>query len=54
MIGVPPFAVQKYMSQADRFQTEELKRLLEYSLTLEEDVKTGRLKEQLAVELLLG
>lgn len=53
-IGVPPFAVQKYMNQADRFQTEELKRLLDYSLTLEEDVKTGRLKEQLAVELLLG
>lgn len=53
-IGVPPFAVQKYMSQADRFSLEELKKLLEYSLTLEEDVKSGRLKEQLAVELLLG
>ena len=53
-IAIPPFAVQKYMNQADRFQTEELKRLLDYSLTLEEDVKTGRLKEQLAVELLLG
>ena len=54
VLAVPPFAVQKYMSQAERFQTEELKRLLEYSLILEEDVKTGRLKEQLAVELLLG
>ena len=53
-IGVPPFAVQKYMAQAERFQAEELKKLLEYSLTLEEDVKTGRLKEQLAVELLLA
>lgn len=53
-IGVPPFAVQKYMAQAERFQSEELKKLLEYSLTLEEDVKTGRLKEQLAVELLLA
>ena len=53
-IAVPPFAVQKYMAQADRFQKEELKKLLNYSLTLEEDVKTGRLKEQLAVELLLG
>ena len=53
-LSVPPFAAQKYMYQADRFQTEELKRLLNYSLTLEEDVKTGRLKEQLAVELLLG
>lgn len=53
-IAVPPFAVQKYMAQADRFKKEELKKLLDYSLTLEEDVKTGRLKEQLAVELLLG
>ena len=53
-IAVPPFAVQKYMSQAERFQMAELKKLLDYSLTLEEDVKTGRLKEQLAVELLLA
>jgi len=53
-IGVPPFAVQKYMAQADRFQTEDLKKLLDYSLTLEKDVKSGNLKEQLAVELLLG
>lgn len=53
-IGVPPFAVQKYMAQADRFSSEELKKLLDYSLTLEEDVKSGRLKEQLAVELLFG
>ena len=53
-IGVPPFAVQKYMSQADRFRTEDLKKLLDYSLTLEKDVKSGNLKEQLAVELLLG
>lgn len=53
-IGVPAFAAQKYISQSDRFSEEELKKLLDYSLTLEEDVKTGRLKEQLAVELLLG
>lgn len=53
-IGVPPFAVQKYMSQAERFRTEDLKKLLDYSLTLEKDVKSGNLKEQLAVELLLG
>ena len=53
-IGVPPFAVQKYMAQADRFQTEDLKKLLDYSLTLEANVKSGRLKEQLSVELLIG
>lgn len=53
-IGVPPFAVSKYMSQAERFSMEDLKKLLDYSLTLEEDVKTGRLKEQFAVELLLA
>ena len=53
-IAVPPFAVPKYMAQAERFKKEDLKKLLDYSLTLEEDVKSGRLKEQLAVELLLG
>jgi DNA polymerase-3 subunit delta len=53
-IAVPPFAVPKYMAQADRFKKEELKKLLDYSLTLEADVKSGRLKEQLAVELLFG
>jgi len=53
-IAVPPFAVPKYMAQADRFKKEDLKKLLDYSLTLEADVKSGRLKEQLAVELLLG
>ena len=53
-VGIPPFAVQKYLTQAEGFKKEELKELLDYSLTLEEDVKTGRLKEQLAVELLLG
>lgn len=54
VIGVPSFAIQKYIAQADRFKTSELKRLLDYSLTLEQDVKRSRLKEQLAVELLLG
>lgn len=53
-LGVPPFAAAKYMTQADRFPMEELKKMLDYSLTLEEEVKTGRLKEQLAVELLLA
>lgn len=52
-IGVPPFAAAKYMSQADRFQKAELKRMLDYSVSLEEDVKTGRIQEQIAVELLL-
>lgn len=52
-IGVPPFAAAKYMSQAERFPKAELKRMLDYSVSLEEDVKTGRMQEQIAVELLL-
>lgn len=53
-IAVPVFAAAKYMSQADRFPREEIGRLLEYSTQLEEDVKTGKLQEQIAVELLLA
>lgn len=52
-LGVPPFAAAKYMTQADRFQREELRQKLEYSIALEEEVKTGRIQEQIAVELLL-
>lgn len=54
VLSVPPFAVPKYITQAERFTEESLKELLEETLRLEEEVKTGRLKEQLAVELLLG
>lgn len=53
-ISVPPFAAAKYMSQADRFSKGELVRLLEYAARLEEDIKTGKLQEQIAVELLLA
>lgn len=53
-ISVPPFAAQKYMAQADRFQKKELRRILEYSAELEEAVKTGQIREQIAVELLLA
>lgn len=53
-IAVPAFAAAKYMSQADRFSKEEIGYLLEYSTQLEEDVKTGKLQEQIAVELLLA
>ncbi|MGN0507424.1 MAG: DNA polymerase III subunit delta [Lachnospiraceae bacterium] len=53
-ISVPPFAASKYMAQADRFQKEEIRRILEYSAELEGAVKTGRIQEQIAVELLLA
>lgn len=53
VMGVPPFAVGKYLAQSDRFSTEELVKMLEYSTTLESDVKTGKMNEQIAVELLL-
>jgi len=53
-IGIPPFSVRKYQSQASGFTEEKLKNLLELCLQLETDVKSGTLHEQLAVELLLG
>lgn len=51
--GIPPFAVKKYSIQTSNFSTKRLVQLLEKSMELECDVKTGKLLDQLAVELLL-
>jgi DNA polymerase-3 subunit delta len=53
MAGVPPFAVNKYLSQAKNFTTERLKEALEYGADIEEQVKTGRLLEKIGVELFI-
>lgn len=51
--GIPPFSVRKYRSQSHNFTESQLKDLLDFCLRLENDIKTGQLNEQLAVELLL-
>lgn len=51
--GMPPFAVGKCLSQAKNFTTEQLLHLITYGTELEEQIKTGRIDERIAVELFL-
>uniref|UniRef100_UPI00289867DA DNA polymerase III subunit delta n=1 Tax=Lachnoclostridium sp. TaxID=2028282 RepID=UPI00289867DA len=52
-LGVPPFAVAKYAAQARNFTEETLKKSLILGTEIEEHVKTGRLIDQIGVELLI-
>ena len=51
--GMPSFAVQKNLRQAGAFKINQLKEAIEDCVQAEEDVKTGRMADQLAVELLI-
>ena len=51
--GMPSFAVQKNLRQAGAFKITQLKEAIEDCGQAEEDVKTGRMADQLAVELLI-
>ncbi len=52
-VGVPPFAVNKYLGQAKNFSVKKLKEALEFSAEIEEQVKTGRMLEKIGVELFI-
>ena len=52
-VGVPPFAVQKYMSQADNFTKQGLIENLKDCAEMEAQVKTGFMTDQMTVELLI-
>ncbi len=51
--GIPPFAVKRNLSQASGFSIEQLAGALSDCAKAEEDIKTGRMNDQLAVELLI-
>ena len=51
--GLNPFVVGKYQVQARAFSEEALRKIMEDSLDTEENVKTGRLNDVLAVELFI-
>ncbi len=53
MLGVPPFAVNKYLGQARNFSSARLKEALEFAADMEEQVKTGRMLEKIGVELFI-
>ena len=51
--GMPPFAVKKSAGLARSYTTEQLKAILELCASSDEDIKTGRISDRNAVELLL-
>lgn len=53
MVGVPPFAVNKYLGQAKNFTIRRLKDALEFGADVEEQIKTGRMVEKIGVELFI-
>lgn len=52
-VGVPPFAVRKYIGQAKNFKNSEIRDCLEQCAEVEQQVKTGLLLDQIGVELLI-
>ncbi len=52
-LSLAPFIASKYMSQAAKFTVEELRSALEECVAAEESVKTGKMADTLAVELLI-
>lgn len=52
-VGIPPFAVKKNQAQAKGFTMEQLESAILDGVDLEEAVKTGRMNDQMAVELFL-
>lgn len=53
-LGAHPFVCSKLMAQSGRFKLSELRKKIEYGVTLECDVKSGRLAEKNLVELFIA
>ena len=53
-LKVPPFAAGKLMAQAKAFSKEQILSYVELCVESEEAVKTGRLSDRMAVELLIA
>ena len=51
--GIPPFAVRRNVTQAKGFTMQQLKQAIRDGVDFEEAVKTGRMNDQMAVELFL-
>ena len=52
-VGIPPFVAKKYVSQAAKFKTAELRRALTQCVEAESAVKTGRMNDKMSVEILI-
>lgn len=52
-VGLPGFIAGKYVAQAAKFKTAELRRAVERCVEAEEAVKTGRMNDVMSVEILI-
>ncbi len=52
-ISVPPFIAGKYVAQASRFKTAELRKAVQQCVEAEEAVKTGHMNDMMSVEVLI-
>ncbi len=52
-LSLPPFVVGKYVTQAGRFRTADLKSAVKKCVEAEEDVKMGRMNDVMSVEILI-
>lgn len=52
-VGLPGFIAGKYVTQASRFTKEELRNAVEACVEAEEAIKTGKMNDNMSVELLL-
>lgn len=52
-IGVPAFALNKYIAQAGKFKTAVLRNAVVKCVDAEESVKTGRMNDVMSVEMLI-
>lgn len=52
-IGLPPFVVGKYVTQASKFRKADLKNAVSKCVEAEEAVKMGRMNDMMSVEILI-
>ncbi|MCD8365754.1 MAG: DNA polymerase III subunit delta [Clostridiales bacterium] len=52
-VGVPEFAVRKYIGQSRKFSARQIQAAVRDGVQAEEDIKTGRIADRLAAELFL-
>lgn len=52
-VGLPPFIAGKYVTQAAKFKSTDLRKAVEACVETEEAVKTGRMNDVMSVELLI-
>ena len=52
-VGLPGFIAGKYVTQASHFQTKEIRDAVEACVAAEEAIKTGRMNDNMSVEMLI-